>query len=103
MPCDKCRSKAMGLAAKAGVSKMGITGDGRDQLEVEGDDIDTVCLVNCLRKKVGRADIVKVEEVKPAEKKPPEEKEKEKPAEAVPLPYCWYPNPNYYHYYHYQW
>ncbi|PWZ39812.1 Heavy metal-associated isoprenylated plant protein 46 [Zea mays] len=51
MPCDKCRSKAMGLAAKAGVSKMGITGDGRDQLEVEGDDIDTVCLVNCLRKK----------------------------------------------------
>uniref|UniRef100_A0A804MEW0 Copper transport protein family n=1 Tax=Zea mays TaxID=4577 RepID=A0A804MEW0_MAIZE len=65
MPCDKCRSKAMGLAAIEGVSKIGITGDGRDQLEVEGDDIDTVCLVNCLRKKVGRADIVKVKELKP--------------------------------------
>ncbi|XP_066348639.1 heavy metal-associated isoprenylated plant protein 16-like [Miscanthus floridulus] len=96
MASDKCRSKAMVLAAKAdGVSKMGITGDGKDQLEVEGDGIDTVCLVNCLRKKIGHADIVKVEEVKPEEKKP------EKQPEVVPLPYGWW-YPDYYHY-HPQW
>jgi len=97
MASDKCRSKAMVLAAKAdGVSKMGITGDGKDQLEVEGDGIDTVCLVNCLRKKIGHADIVKVEEVKPEKKKP-----EEKQPEVVPLPYDWW-YPNYYHY-HPQW
>ena len=49
---------------------MGVTGDGRDQLEVVGDGVDTVGLVQCLRKKIGHAEILKVEEVKPAEKKP---------------------------------
>lgn len=79
---------------------MGITGDGKDQLEVEGDGIDTVCLVNCLRKKIGHADIVKVEEVKPEKK--PEEKKPEEKTEIVPLPYGWYPN--YYHWHcHPQW
>ncbi|RCV34044.1 hypothetical protein SETIT_7G131200v2 [Setaria italica] len=92
---DKSRSKAMVLAAKAdGVSKMGITGDGKDRLEVEGDGVDAVCLVECLRRKVGHAEILQVEEVKPAEKKP-EEKKPDEP-KVVPLPYWWYP----YHYHH---
>nr|CAB3484805.1 unnamed protein product [Digitaria exilis] len=89
MATEKTLSKAMALVAKAdGVSSMGVTGDGKDQLEVVGDGIDSVCLVQCLRKKIGHADIVKVEEVKPEKK--PEEKKPE------PLPYLWYHN--YYHY-----
>ncbi|CAN6275969.1 unnamed protein product [Urochloa humidicola] len=89
---EKTRSKAMALVAKAdGVSSMGVTGDGKDQLEVVGDGVDTVCLVQCLRRKIGHAEILKVEEVKPAEKKPEEKK-----PEPLPYPYWWYHN--YYHY-----
>jgi len=73
----------------AGVSSMGIIGDGKDRLEVVGVDVDTVCLVTCLRKKLGHADIVKVEEVK--DKKP---EEKPKVVELPPY-YC----PCYYGYY----
>jgi hypothetical protein len=76
---------------------MGITGDARDQLEVVGDGVDPVCLVNCLRKKLGVAQIVQVEEVKD---KKPEEKKKEEPKPAAPLlyppPHC-YSGPGYYH------
>lgn len=71
----------------AGVSSMEITGDGKDRLEVVGVDVDAVCLVTCLRKKLGYADIVKVEEVK--DKKP-----EEKPKAVEPPPYycpaCYY-------------
>ncbi|KAK1683698.1 hypothetical protein QYE76_044546 [Lolium multiflorum] len=97
MSCDKSRSKAMSMAARtAGVTSMGITGDARDQLEVVGDGVDPVCLVSCLRKKLGVARIVKVEEVKDPK---PEEKKKEdpKPVPVVcPPPPC-YPGPGYYH------
>uniref|UniRef100_A0ACD5UQI5 Uncharacterized protein n=1 Tax=Avena sativa TaxID=4498 RepID=A0ACD5UQI5_AVESA len=62
--CDKSRRMAMTIAAKtAGVISVGITGDGRDMLEVVG-NVDTVGLVSCLRKKLVHANIVKVEEVK---------------------------------------
>ena len=74
---------------------MGITGDARDQLEVVGDGVDPVCLVSCLRKKLGHAQIVKVEEVKK-----PEEKKKDEPKPAVPVhppPYYSYPPSSYYH------
>ncbi|KAK1683697.1 hypothetical protein QYE76_044545 [Lolium multiflorum] len=100
MSCDKSRSKALSMAARAaGVTSMGITGDARDQLEVVGDGVDPVCLVNCLRKKLGVAHIVQVEEVK--DKKPEEKKKEEpKPASPAPLPYppphC-YSGPGYYH------
>uniref|UniRef100_A0ACD5V6Y6 Uncharacterized protein n=1 Tax=Avena sativa TaxID=4498 RepID=A0ACD5V6Y6_AVESA len=96
MPCDKSRSKAMSMAARtAGVISMGITGDSRDQLEVVGEGVDPVCLVGCLRKKLGGAHIVQVEEVK--DKKPEEKKEEPKPPVPVyPLPPC-YPGPGYYH------
>ncbi|XP_051212655.1 heavy metal-associated isoprenylated plant protein 16 [Lolium perenne] len=94
MSCDKSRSKALSMAARAaGVTSMGITGDARDQLEVVGDGVDPVCLVNCLRKKLGVAHIVQVEEVKD---KKPEEKKKEEPKPAAPLLYP-YSGPGYYH------
>nr|CAB3490509.1 unnamed protein product [Digitaria exilis] len=35
-----------------------------DQLEVVGTGLDFICLVQCLRKKIGYADLLKVEEVK---------------------------------------
>ncbi|KAL6652574.1 hypothetical protein ACP70R_011499 [Stipagrostis hirtigluma subsp. patula] len=78
MTTAKSRSQAMELAAKAyGVSSMGITGDGKDQLEVVGDNVDTVGLVKCLRRKLGRAEIIQVEEVK--DKKADEKKKPEDP------------------------
>ncbi|KAE8813964.1 hypothetical protein D1007_08886 [Hordeum vulgare] len=87
MSCDKSRSKAMTMAAKAhGVSSVGITGDSKDMLEVVGNGVDPVCLVGCLRKKYRDVHIVKVEEVKDEKKK--DEKED-------PPPYWWYPG--YYH------
>ena len=74
---------------------MGITSDARDQLEVVGDGVDLVCLVCCLRKKLGHAQIIKVEEVK----KPEEKKDEPKPAVPEPVhppPYFFYPPSSYY-------
>nr|CAB3484810.1 unnamed protein product [Digitaria exilis] len=98
MSSEKSRSKAMELVAKAdGVSSMGVTGGDKDQLEVVGVDVDTVCLVKCLRKKLGHADILKVEEVKD---KKAEEKKPEEPKIIVdPPPYYNY-YPGYGYYYH---
>ncbi|KAF7009585.1 hypothetical protein CFC21_024101 [Triticum aestivum] len=93
--CDKRRSKALTLASRAaGVTSMGITGDARDQLEVVGDGVDPVCLVSCLRKKLGHAQIIKVEEVKKPEEKKKDEPKPE-PVHVYPPP-CYYP-PSYYH------
>ncbi|KAG2566810.1 hypothetical protein PVAP13_7NG241817 [Panicum virgatum] len=55
----------MALAARAdGVISMEIAGDYRDKLEVVGDGVDAACLVSCLRRKLGHAEILQVEEVK---------------------------------------
>lgn len=54
-------------AEAAGVSCVGVTGDGMDALEVVGSGVDAVCLVKALRKKVGHACIMKVEQVKAIE------------------------------------
>ncbi|XP_062225882.1 heavy metal-associated isoprenylated plant protein 47-like [Phragmites australis] len=95
MPCEKSRSKAMALVARAdGVSSMGVTGDSKDRLEVVGDGVGTICLVRCLRKKLGHANIVLVEEVK---EKKSEEKKPEEPKVVAPSPYCY---PGYYYYHH---
>ncbi|KQJ83086.1 hypothetical protein BRADI_5g12960v3 [Brachypodium distachyon] len=83
MPNEKSRSKAMAIAARIpGVISVGITGDGKDMLEVVGVSVDPVSLVCCLRnKKLGHAQIVKVEEVK--------DKEEKKKPEYQPLYYCY--------------
>ncbi|XP_048425195.1 heavy metal-associated isoprenylated plant protein 47-like isoform X2 [Pyrus x bretschneideri] len=76
MHCDKCRTKALKIAAAAhGVSKVSIEGANKDHVAVIGDGVDSVCLMRSLRKKFGcSCTLVKVEVVKPAdktEKKPP--------------------------------
>ncbi|KAG2572728.1 hypothetical protein PVAP13_7KG198610 [Panicum virgatum] len=96
MPCERSRSRAMALAARAdGVISVAITGDARDKLEVVGDGVDPVCLVSCLRRKVGPAEILQVEEVKD---KKPEEKKPEEPK--PPQPMVVHPPPHGYYYYH---
>nr|XP_011461592.1 PREDICTED: uncharacterized protein LOC105350641 [Fragaria vesca subsp. vesca] len=61
---DKCRTKAMKIAATApGVTKVSIQGEERDHVEVIGDGVDSVCLTRAMRKKLGSADIVKVEQM----------------------------------------
>ncbi|XP_037482288.1 heavy metal-associated isoprenylated plant protein 46-like [Triticum dicoccoides] len=97
MSCDKCRSEALTLAARApGVTSMGITSDARDQLEVVGDGVDLVCLVCCLRKKLGHAQIIKVEEVKKPEEKKKDETKPAMPEPVHPPPYFFYPPSSYY-------
>ncbi|PUZ47561.1 hypothetical protein GQ55_7G175800 [Panicum hallii var. hallii] len=96
MPCERSRSRAMALAARAdGVISVAITGDARDKLEVVGDGVDPVCLVSCLRRKVGHAEILQVEEVKD---KKPEEKKPEEPK--PPQPMVVHPPPHGYYSYH---
>ncbi|CAN6235301.1 unnamed protein product [Urochloa humidicola] len=101
MPCERSRARAMAQAARAdGVISMAITGDARDKLEVVGDGFDPVCLVSCLRKKVGHAEILQVEEVKdkkPEEKKKPEEPKPQPPVVVHPPPQGYYPGGGYYH------
>ncbi|KAK4279101.1 hypothetical protein QN277_016856 [Acacia crassicarpa] len=90
---EKGRSKAMKIAAvRPGVNSMSIEGDGRDQLVVTGEGIDSVELVNILRKKLGHATIVSVQNVEAKEEKKEEEV---KPIEYVGY-YSVYPPPPYY-------
>ncbi|XP_062170130.1 heavy metal-associated isoprenylated plant protein 47-like isoform X1 [Alnus glutinosa] len=64
--CDKCRTKALKIAATAyGVASVALEGQDRDQVVVIGNEVDVSCLTSSLRKKVGHATIVSVEEVKP--------------------------------------
>ncbi|WVZ86042.1 hypothetical protein U9M48_032885 [Paspalum notatum var. saurae] len=103
MPCERSRSKAMALAARAdGVISVAITGDAKEKLEVVGVGFDPVCLVSCLRRKVGYAEILQVEEVK--DKKPEEKKKPEEPKPVVvhppPPPPPSYPGGCYYHHHH---
>ncbi|XP_023891319.1 heavy metal-associated isoprenylated plant protein 47 [Quercus suber] len=74
---EKARKKAMKIAVGlSGVESLALKGKQRDQIEVKGDDIDTVKLATLLRKKVGHASIVSVAEDKKEEKE--EEKKDEK-------------------------
>ncbi|XP_057425592.1 heavy metal-associated isoprenylated plant protein 16-like [Lotus japonicus] len=57
---DKCRSKALKIAAAfQGVNSMSLEGESRDQLVVTG-DIDSVSLTNKLRKKFSYATLLGV-------------------------------------------
>ncbi|KAM5585325.1 heavy metal-associated isoprenylated plant protein 47 [Rosa sericea] len=62
--CDKCRSKAMKIAAvEDGVKSVAFKGARRDQIEIIGDDVDAAGLTGLLRKKLGYADLVSLEEI----------------------------------------
>ncbi|RVW50107.1 Heavy metal-associated isoprenylated plant protein 47 [Vitis vinifera] len=65
MNCDKCRTKAMKIAAvEEGVISVAIEGAEKDRVVVIGDGVDSACLTLRLREKLGYATIVSVEEVK---------------------------------------
>ncbi|XP_009418211.2 heavy metal-associated isoprenylated plant protein 47-like [Musa acuminata AAA Group] len=67
MKCDRCRVKAMQVVAAAGADSVAVEGEEKDQLVVVGDCVDPANLTTTLRKKVGHACIVKVEEAKKKE------------------------------------
>ncbi|CAI0552170.1 unnamed protein product [Linum tenue] len=93
-----------------GVHSASLAGPEKTQIEVTGDGIDSVALVNLLRRKVGCAQLLSVgpmEEKKEeeAEKKPEEEDSKPPPAPVVwsygyasgrppPHHYVYQPNPD---------
>ncbi|XP_030967674.1 heavy metal-associated isoprenylated plant protein 46-like [Quercus lobata] len=88
---EKARRKAMKIAVGLpGVESSALKGQNSDQIEVKGDNIDTVKLATLLRKKVGHASIVSVAEDKKEEKK--EEKKKDEPKIQCPYgpPYAFY-------------
>ncbi|XP_061354872.1 disease resistance protein Pikm1-TS [Gastrolobium bilobum] len=65
MHCQKCRTKALEVVAGTnGVNFVGIEGEGKENVVVIGDGVDTVKLAKCLRKKVGPTDVISVAEVK---------------------------------------
>ncbi|KAF8409797.1 hypothetical protein HHK36_005876 [Tetracentron sinense] len=69
MNCDKCQSKVLKIAAVAyGVTSVAIQGKERDQVVIIGDGVDSAVLTSLLRKKVGYARLISVEEVKEKEK-----------------------------------
>ncbi|KAM5582760.1 heavy metal-associated isoprenylated plant protein 41-like [Rosa sericea] len=108
MSCEKCRTMALKIAAVAkGVKQVSIAAE-KDQVEVIGERIDSVTLTMSMRKKVGHAYIVSVEEVKVEEAV-----EEEKKPSDEPIPNAWtpsyyyvpclqYPNPMHYQVVHEQ-
>uniref|UniRef100_A0A2N9F7Q2 HMA domain-containing protein n=1 Tax=Fagus sylvatica TaxID=28930 RepID=A0A2N9F7Q2_FAGSY len=65
MTCDKCRTKAMKIAATTdGVNSVAIEGSDKDQLVVIGEGVDSANLTCSLRKKLCHATLLSVEEVK---------------------------------------
>ncbi|KAJ0044688.1 hypothetical protein Pint_03687 [Pistacia integerrima] len=87
MSCEKCRSKAMKIAAMAdGVSKVEMQGAESDQLVVIGEGVDAVKLTRSLRKKLRYATLESVQEEK-------DDKQMEKPKENKPMepPIQWSP------------
>ncbi|KAK1269742.1 hypothetical protein QJS04_geneDACA013816 [Acorus gramineus] len=83
MVCDKCRTKALTVAASVdGVELVTIQGEDKDQLVVVGEGVDASSLTEKLRKKVGWTVIITIEDVKPPEpeeKKPSNEETKDEP------------------------
>ncbi|KAJ6422970.1 hypothetical protein OIU84_023990 [Salix udensis] len=85
MHSDKCRTKAKKIAATAsGVTSVALDGADKDQIVVVGEEVDSVKLARSLRKKVGHASVMSVQEEKDKEKE--KEKEKEK-CSCQPIPY----------------
>ncbi|KAJ6297679.1 hypothetical protein OIU76_018899 [Salix suchowensis] len=67
--CDKCRTKAKKIAATAcGVTSVALDGADKDQIVVVGEEVDSVKLARSLRKKVGHASLMSVQEEKEKER-----------------------------------
>ncbi|KAK2639883.1 hypothetical protein Ddye_027678 [Dipteronia dyeriana] len=64
LKCDKCRSKAMKIAAVAdGVISVAWEGEEKNKVVMTGDGTDAATVTGLLRKKLGYADLVSVEQV----------------------------------------
>ena len=57
-----------------GVISVAIEGEEKDRIVVVGEGVDSATLTHCLRKKVGHANLVSIEEVKPKEKEEKKER-----------------------------
>ncbi|XP_058081223.1 heavy metal-associated isoprenylated plant protein 47-like [Magnolia sinica] len=69
MNCEKCRKKALKAASIQGVSKVEIGGKEQEQIVVEAEGVCPAKLARLLQKKLGHAEIMTVEEVKPKQEK----------------------------------
>ncbi|KAG5022144.1 hypothetical protein JHK85_018486 [Glycine max] len=85
MDCDKCRNKALKIAAEVpGVTSVSLEGDDNDRVAVTGVNVDMVCLANQLKKKFSSVTIPTVEDlIKADEEKKKKEEEKKKKEESV--------------------
>lgn len=75
-------------------------GDARDKLEVVGDGVDAARLVSCLRRKLGHAEILLVEEVKDKMAEEPEEPTVQHEAAVEPPPRCYHSCHDCHHHHH---
>ncbi|KAK3199917.1 hypothetical protein Dsin_023332 [Dipteronia sinensis] len=76
--CEKCRSKAMKIAAgDDGVISVAWEGEDKNKVVVIGDGVDAATLARNLSKKLGFADLLLVEEVKEKKEEKKEEKKDE--------------------------
>ncbi|PIM98640.1 hypothetical protein CDL12_28324 [Handroanthus impetiginosus] len=67
LKCNKCRAKAMSIAAmESGVNTVRWEGEKKDHVVVIGDGVDAAGLTSLLRKKVGLASLESVGEFKDA-------------------------------------
>ncbi|XP_012074845.1 disease resistance protein Pik-1 isoform X2 [Jatropha curcas] len=61
MKCNRCRTEALKVVAKAdGVNFLGLEGQNKEKVVVIGDGVDAVNLATNLRKKVGHTEIISV-------------------------------------------
>ncbi|PQM35902.1 uncharacterized protein Pyn_04050 [Prunus yedoensis var. nudiflora] len=83
--CDKCRSQAMKIAvAEDGVISVAFQGPNRDKMVITGDGVDAADMAKSLRKKLGYADLVSVEEITEKKAENKVEPTQEKKAENAP-------------------
>ncbi|XP_077237517.1 heavy metal-associated isoprenylated plant protein 47-like isoform X2 [Tasmannia lanceolata] len=70
MNCQKCRTKALEVAAASdGANSVAIEGKEKELVVVMGEGVDPVSLTRLMRKKVGRTEVISVDEVKPKDEK----------------------------------
>ncbi|WVY92274.1 hypothetical protein V8G54_037788 [Vigna mungo] len=90
MENEKCRSKAMKIAAASeGVHSVALEGEDRDQMVVTGDAIDSVCLTNKLRKKFNNATLISVTDENAANDEEDGDAGGQQKDQIFPIPYCY--------------
>ncbi|KAK0588370.1 hypothetical protein LWI29_000111 [Acer saccharum] len=91
---QKSRPKVMKIVVGSfGVESVAWIGDDKNQIEVIGDGLDPAVLTLMLRKKLGYADLVSVEEKKEEKKDEKEENEAKLQETAMPACSCYGPWP----------